>query len=80
MKGINNITVWSSTGRIEEAENMRQALKLARRWATEYDQQKITASWIEKDEQINEVLFNGENEEKAEEFLRMIRISRGLVI
>ena len=70
--------IWSSLGWIEEVESKAKIKDIIAEKVAEYENQKITLSKMVDGEQVNEVLYNGTDEEKKAGWLDMIRRAREL--
>ncbi len=66
--------LWNSTGLVKEYGSKEEALVVAKTWWEGYHDQKITLSWIDGDEQIDQVLYDGLDLEKATRWLEICRM------
>ncbi|MCK8818135.1 hypothetical protein MWH28_12285 [Natroniella sulfidigena] len=69
--------LWSSLGWEEEVESIEQAKEIVEE-AIAYPEQKITLSKMVDGKQQDQVLYNGIDDEKAVQWLDMIKRSREL--
>ncbi len=71
-------TLWNSTGLIQEYETREEALIVAKAWWEGYQDQKITLSWMDGDEQVDQILYDGRDLEKAAGWLEICRMDRAI--
>ena len=70
------MTLWSTLGWIAEVSSREEAAEIVKDKVAEYDNQKITLSWVEGGNQVDRVLHDGTDPEKEEAWLEIIRYSR----